>query len=629
MSKRGTENQMTKDDYEREEDDDSSIQIGVFKKASQDELARRPMKALRRTKSSVNSSDDGSKKPSPFAAMGAFSTPSSQPLAEPSPKPNPFSNLSFGQTAGPFSTSQPAFSSGAIEQKPAFPSTAAPPEASPAPEAAATAPSTAPVPVSTNAPLTAAPALTTSFPAVPSSSFGKGAFTFNVGSKASAISMPSTANDTSTDESRNKIDREGYERSIRGVNQSFLKKIMKELDHNPIVNLAQIFNQYIDHRNKVRKAFLGTDEPNKRRDVSGDNRSTSGSESGPGIRMTSIAGVPVESASGPKLSFGLPLSEIGENPPAKSSFPGFGLPTTATTTAISASSSAPIFASTTTSAATTSGSTVAPVTPSASLVSSNPFSFGSSSIKGAVDPPKNPISTGWTFGTPSLTPSNSFTTSSSAPTTSTFSTTTAPSTINPFATVASKSISGDPATTPKPFMFNPTPFAFTPTKTAADASSSSAPKPFAFQVPSGASSPHSDAGSSSANQGDHEKMPDDTKAQLVDTREGEEGEETVFEVRAKLYAATGSEYKDLGVGPFRVNENVETKKRRMIMRTGGTGQIALNSWVIQGMGPKREKNVVTLFAIEGDKPKRFMVRVKEEASAEELFKALEAGQTKS
>jgi hypothetical protein len=42
MSKRGTENQITKDDYDHEEDDDSSLEMGTFKKASNEELARRP-----------------------------------------------------------------------------------------------------------------------------------------------------------------------------------------------------------------------------------------------------------------------------------------------------------------------------------------------------------------------------------------------------------------------------------------------------------------------------------------------------------------------------------------------------------------------------------------------------------
>ncbi|KAF9572864.1 hypothetical protein EC968_009348 [Mortierella alpina] len=780
MSKRGTENQITKDDY-AQEDDDENIQLGTFKKASQDELARRPMKSLRRTKSSASSGEDNSRKPSPFLAMGPFSTttfpppstaptstpspfaamgafsassfqaPSTAPTSTPSPfasvsalstpafqpssteptsKPNPFANITFGAPAPSlFPPSTPSHqASEASEPKTTFapassqesdtptsfsvsapaPTTAAPatnsfssftasapttaatntgaftsPFASsfapasttaaekPSPFASSFASSTAPAATTATAttslfassfasakkpaPMAAAgsantfrnvssqpptnvsgsanpfastisPAPATSsgsanpFAGGSASAFSKGSFTFSVGSNAGTISVPTAGGVAlSRDGSQDKVDHEGYERLIRGVNQSFFKKIQKELEHNPTVNLSLIFNQYIDHRHKVRKACLGIDEPNKSRGVTGRNQS----EAGPGIRMTSIAGIPVESASAPKLSFGLPLSDSKEKPPTKPAFPGFGLPAAVTSSAASP---------------TASTSVAAPATPSASLGGTSPFSFGSSSIKGAVDPPKNPTSGAWSFATPGSQASSSLfpsfapapTALSTAATSSTAITTTtatapvsAPSTSTLFPATTPGSTSGD---APKPFLFSPKPFEFNPPK---PAEAASAPKPFAFQIPSGASSPFSDTGSSSANQADNERMPDDTKAQLVETREGEEDEETVFEVRAKLYAAVGGDYTDLGVGPFRVNENKETKKRRMIMRTGGTGIIALNSWVIQGMGPKRDKNNVTVFAIEGDKPKKFLVRVKEEKSAEELFKELEAGQIKS
>lgn len=41
MSKRGTDSQLTKDNYDQE-DHDSGTQMGTFKMASVDELARRP-----------------------------------------------------------------------------------------------------------------------------------------------------------------------------------------------------------------------------------------------------------------------------------------------------------------------------------------------------------------------------------------------------------------------------------------------------------------------------------------------------------------------------------------------------------------------------------------------------------
>jgi hypothetical protein len=42
MSKRGTENQLTKDEYDRDGDnDDSSEVMGAFKQASQEEMSKR------------------------------------------------------------------------------------------------------------------------------------------------------------------------------------------------------------------------------------------------------------------------------------------------------------------------------------------------------------------------------------------------------------------------------------------------------------------------------------------------------------------------------------------------------------------------------------------------------------
>lgn len=49
-------------------------------------------------------------------------------------------------------------------------------------------------------------------------------------------------------------------------------------------------------------------------------------------------------------------------------------------------------------------------------------------------------------------------------------------------------------------------------------------------------------------------------------------------------------------------------------------------WIIQELPPQRNKNTLTIFAIDNGKPKRFMLRVKEEQTAQELLQALEGGQ---
>ncbi|KAG0337881.1 hypothetical protein BG004_007451 [Podila humilis] len=182
------------------------------------------------------------------------------------------------------------------------------------------------------------------------------------------------------------------------------------------------------------------------------------------------------------------------------------------------------------------------------------------------------------------------------------------------------------ATPSAPFTFAPPkPFAFTAPGSAATAGASTTAAPFSgFQVPVSKDSA-AVTGDSSKAAAEDDKMPDDTQSQLQDNREGEEDERTVYEVRAKLYGIVNNESIDLGVGPFRVNENNQTKKRRMIMRTMGTGSILLNSWVIPSLPPKREKTHITVFTIEDGKPKRFILRVKEESSAIELVKELELG----
>ncbi|OAQ35514.1 hypothetical protein K457DRAFT_132766 [Linnemannia elongata AG-77] len=598
MSKRGTENQLTKDEYDRDGDNDegSSIQ-GVFKQASQEEMAKRVIKAPRARKLN-GGADNGVAKPSPFANMSSFAAPSTSTATA-----SPFASVSFAApstltpttgaaaTAKPFSTG--SFNFGVTPSSTSTPTPTAPSSTStglfnfgvtpsstltstPAPKAPSTAgglfnfgitPASTPMPstsIATSSPLftsstskasplfsaTSAPSsslfstTTTSFPsaAKPASTLTPGAFTFNVGSTPLAASSSTDTNKSETP------DREELERYLQALNRTFVKKIEKELVNNPIVNLAQIFGQYTDKRQAIKKKYM----------TSTDAKSTTSSPAlgsaslQNGSLSTGTSGATTSgSDAAPKLSFGVPLSAIGENPAPKPAFGGFNFGvSTATTTS------------------TTTTDSKASTTPAATT--SSPFAFSV---------PK--------------------------PATSTAGATTSSS---PFSLSASKPFGGF-GTAPSPF------------STSSPSAAPTAGGGFQFSVP--ASHP-----SDKKDEGDNEKMPDDTKSQLVDSRAGEEGEETVFEVKGKLYAVVDGENKDLGVGQFRVNENTESKKRRMIMRTGGTGQLILNNWVIQGMGPKRTKNFVTIFAVEDGKPKKFLLKVKEESSAEDVVRELEAGQGK-
>jgi hypothetical protein len=130
-------------------------------------------------------------------------------------------------------------------------------------------------------------------------------------------------------------------------------------------------------------------------------------------------------------------------------------------------------------------------------------------------------------------------------------------------------------------------------------------------------------------------FPQATRASTIE--EDEEGEQTVFEMRAKLFALDKDEYRDQGIGQFRVRENIQSRKRRMMMRTDSTGLVSLNSWVIhprssspaqdrgdsaQQLAPRQDKKSVIFFAMEDNRPKQFLLRVKTEQDAEALLNAL-------
>ncbi|KAF9427647.1 hypothetical protein BGZ94_004481 [Podila epigama] len=361
------------------------------------------------------------------------------------------------------------------------------------------------------------------------------------------------------------------------LNEVFIKKITEAYDKESAINLSQIFQQYIDNRMAIKSVLSESSEND----------------------------LPFPSS--PKLSSSTTKEEAAK--PASTGMFNFGVPFPAPAT-----SSAP---ATSTSNTGTFGK---PATGGfggfGGFGSSSSGSFGSgvTSTKETSGAPKPAVSA-WNFGVTATEATSSSTTSSAATSTS------------------------------SPFSFTPTPFKLPSTSSATPTSApfSFAPaKPFSFSVPSsspavapttssvpafaGFKIPAAPAETSKEDDNESDKMPDDTKSELQETREGEEDEKTVIDLRSKLYSIVNNEHKDLGVGQFRVNENTTTGKRRMIMRTAGTGMITLNSWVIQGLPPKRDKKTVTVFAFEEGKPKKFLVRVKEESDAINLVQELEAAQ---
>jgi hypothetical protein len=73
---------------------------------------------------------------------------------------------------------------------------------------------------------------------------------------------------------------------------------------------------------------------------------------------------------------------------------------------------------------------------------------------------------------------------------------------------------------------------------------------------------------------------------IVET--GEEQEKTYFTCKAKLFHFSNKEWRERGLGTFKVNvkvtDGVEDKKgARMIMRADGVGRVMLNTPLFKGM----------------------------------------------
>lgn len=103
--------------------------------------------------------------------------------------------------------------------------------------------------------------------------------------------------------------------------------------------------------------------------------------------------------------------------------------------------------------------------------------------------------------------------------------------------------------------------------------------------------------------------------------QGEENEETVHNVKTKVYSLNKEEgaWKELGVGVLKVKKHKETGVRRLLLRNSSTGKIVINFRLHTAMKPSVTKQVVSLMG-HNDKGNGvpFRLRVKTEQAAQEL-----------
>ncbi|KAK5806541.1 hypothetical protein VI817_000799 [Penicillium citrinum] len=116
--------------------------------------------------------------------------------------------------------------------------------------------------------------------------------------------------------------------------------------------------------------------------------------------------------------------------------------------------------------------------------------------------------------------------------------------------------------------------------------------------------------------------------QTIET--GEEGEKTIFACKAKLFSFTAGEWKERGLGTFKVNARDVNGKQvgRMIMRADGALRVMLNSPVFEGMNYGDAKNKaptnkqIFLASTEEGRTVPLLLRTPNESYALDLYKTI-------
>ncbi|KAG2153714.1 uncharacterized protein EDB93DRAFT_1248622 [Suillus bovinus] len=184
---------------------------------------------------------------------------------------------------------------------------------------------------------------------------------------------------------------------------------------------------------------------------------------------------------------------------------------------------------------------------------------------------------------------------------------------------------------------NPVGFGFGVAKPAdgTSASSASAPTEFSFGAPSTSTksvSPPTDTASRSGSQPVvSDEGTDDVKLLPTSNHdgegEGEEDEETTYAVKAKVFklskTSDKSEWKELGIGMFRLKKHKETGARRALMRNSATGRIVINFRLFVSLTPTLMKTMVSFVGHDEGAPASFRIRVKTPELAQELKNALD------
>ncbi|PYI26393.1 hypothetical protein BP00DRAFT_419711 [Aspergillus indologenus CBS 114.80] len=155
-------------------------------------------------------------------------------------------------------------------------------------------------------------------------------------------------------------------------------------------------------------------------------------------------------------------------------------------------------------------------------------------------------------------------------------------------------------------------------------------KPSAFGQPEEEEEKEGEAEEADAGPGEFEQDKTDERFFERPIETGEENEKTYFSCKAKLFQFSNKEWKERGIGTFKVNvrltDGVEDKKAaRMIMRADGVLRVMLNTPIFKGMtvgdakGQAPKSKQIHLASLEEGRSVPLLLRTGSEELANELY----------
>ena len=132
-----------------------------------------------------------------------------------------------------------------------------------------------------------------------------------------------------------------------------------------------------------------------------------------------------------------------------------------------------------------------------------------------------------------------------------------------------------------------------------------------------------DAEGDNGDDGD-EPMPQEPPT-TVKAAAGEELEEKIYEGRCKIFVFKASSWVDLGIGALRISKHPGSQKKRLLIRSEGTGKILLNTFLFKDMSNKIEtdKKSLTFLSLDAQgQLNKYLLRVKSPEDANSLNEAI-------